>query len=816
MSLCGGSRADRIIKKIENKLINALGTTLEDATNDEIYKAAAGCIRDEIMMLWAAGKKKAEEQGVKRLYYMSAEFLMGRAFSNNLINLGVYWDYREAFQKLGLDFEVIADEETEAGLGNGGLGRLAACFLDSLATQSFPVVGCGIRYEFGLFRQKIMDGGQIEVEDDWLRDGCIWEVERPELSVEVHFNGTIEENWTEDGLKIIHKDYNTVVAVPYDVPVVGYQSQMPATLRLWSARSKQRFDLHSFNEGIYDKAMADQAFAEVISKVLYPADDHMQGKMLRLKQFYFLASATMQLMVKTHKKRRGDLHTLPNYAVIQINDTHPTLAIPELMRILMDEEGFGWDEAYQMVKKMFHYTNHTMISEALECWDENMFKLLLPRLYQIICILNEKYCAKLRIYYANDEERISRMSMIGNNQIRMANLCVAVCRRVNGVSELHGDLLKKNLFHDSYSIYPQKYLAVTNGVTHRRWFALANPRLFQLVQEYIPGDILKEYHLFGDLLLWKDDLDFGRKYDKVKQENKRRFVKYIKEKQGIDVNPNSIFDVQCKRLHEYKRQLLKCLHIIYLYQQLKKHPDIISTPITFIFGAKAAPGYTRAKDIIRLIHSIGEMVNRDPATKEKLQIVFVENYGVSVAEILIPAADISEQLSTAGFEASGTGNMKFMMNGALTIGTRDGANLEILRQVGEDQIFMFGAKAEEIQNMKRYHTYNPGTIFEESPNIRDVCNCLVDGELFLYGKRKYSDIYQSLLFGEYGQPDQYFVLYDLPSYIETFWKAYDLYENHHEQWVKKAVINTAKSGMFSSDRTVEQYNEKIWNLTKVR
>ncbi len=815
MNICDSSRIDGIIEKIQNKLINALGTTLEDATNDDLYKAAAGCIRDEIMTTWAAGRKKAEDQGAKRLYYMSAEFLMGRAFSNNLINKGLYQDYREAFKKIGIDFDMIVEEESDAGLGNGGLGRLAACFLDSLATQNLPVIGCGIRYEFGLFQQKIIDGSQIEVEDDWLRDGYIWEVERPELSVEVHFNGSIEENWTENGLEIIHKDYNTVIAVPYDVPVIGYQSQVPATLRLWSARSKQRFDLHSFNEGIYDRAMADQAFAEVISKVLYPADDHMQGKMLRLKQFYFLASATMQLMVKNHKKRRGDLHTLPDYAVVQINDTHPTLAIPELMRILMDEEGFGWDEAYQIVKKMFHYTNHTIMSEALECWDENMFKLLLPRIYQIVCILNEKYCQKLRIYYANDESKISEMSMIGNNQIRMANLCVAVCRRVNGVSQIHGDILKQNLFHNSYSIYPQKYLAITNGITHRRWFALANQNLYKLVQKYVQGDILKEYHLFADLLARKDDPVFCREYDRVKRKNKIRFAKYIKEKQGIDVNPDSIFDVQCKRLHEYKRQLLKCLHIIFLYQQIRKNPQMISTPITFIFGAKAAPGYIRAKDIIRLIHSIGEMVNRDPVVKDKLQVVFVENYCVSAAEMLIPAADISEQLSTAGLEASGTGNMKFMMNGALTIGTRDGANLEILEQVGEDQIFMFGASMEEIQNMKRYHTYNPGTIFEESPNIRDVCNCLVDGELLQYGKRKYSDIYQSLLFGEYGQPDQYFVLYDLPSYIETFQKVYDLYENHHDEWVKKAIINTAKSGIFSSDRTIEQYNEKIWNLTRI-
>ena len=816
MKAVSSNKVKDIITKIENKLINTLGTTLEDATNDDIYKAAAGCIRDDIMAKWADSRKKVEDTGAKKLYYMSAEFLMGRAFSNNLINAGLYDDYRQAFERMGIDFDVITDEEQDAGLGNGGLGRLAACFLDSLATLDLPVMGCGIRYEFGLFKQKIIDGTQIEVEDDWLRDGNVWEVERPELSVEVHFNGYIEEHWTDEGLKIEHKDYNTVVAVPYDVPVIGYKSHTPATLRLWSARSKQRFDFHSFNEGIYEKAMADQAFAEVISKVLYPADDHMQGKMLRLKQFYFLTSATMQLAVKNHKERRGDLHTFPDYAVVQINDTHPTLAIPELMRILMDEEGFGWDEAYYIVSKIFNYTNHTIMSEALECWDENMFKLLLPRIYQIICVLNEKYCNKLRTYYGNDEGKIAYMSIIGNNQIRMANLCIAVCRRVNGVSQLHGDILKEQLFHDSYNLYPQKYLAITNGITHRRWFALANPELCKLVQSHVKGDILKDYTLFEKILPLKDDKAFCKKYDQIKQDNKVRFAKYIEKKQGIKVNPNSIFDVQCKRLHEYKRQLLKCLHIIYVYQQLKKNPDYVTTPITFIFGAKAAPGYARAKDIIRLINSIGDMVNGDPDVKDKIQVVFVENYSVSVAEMLIPAADISEQLSTAGLEASGTGNMKFMMNGALTLGTMDGANVEIHDLVGPENIFIFGATVDEINNMKRYHTYNPGTVFEENPNIRDICNCLIDGELPRVGKRKYSDLYQSLLFGEYGQPDQYFVLYDLPSYIEEYEKVYDKYVNHHDEWVKMAVVNTAKSGFFCSDRTIKEYNEKIWNLKPVK
>lgn len=732
--------SNKIGQRIENKLIHALGRTISEATNDEIYKAAAECIRDDIMISWADSRKRVQEQGVKKLYYMSAEFLMGRAFSNNLISQGLYEAYREAF----------------------------------------------------------------------------WEIERPELSVEVHFNGTIQENWTENGLKIEHKDYNTVIAVPYDVPIIGYKTKTPATLRLWSARSKRRFDFHSFNEGIYDKAMADQTFAEAISKVLYPSDDHMQGKMLRLKQFYFLASATMQSMIKRHKAVFDDLNSLPEHVVIQINETHPALAMPELMRILMDEEDFGWDEAYGMVKKIFHYTNHTIMSEAMECWDENMFRLLLPRIYQIICAINEKYCQKLSVYYSKEEEKIAQMAVIGNNEIRMANLCVALCRRINGVSNLHADILKTRIFKGSYQIFPQKYLAITNGITHRRWLALANQGLYHLVREYVKGDILKDYRLFEQILPYKDDKEFCKKYEKVKRNNKIRFAKYIKEKQGIEVNPESIFDVHCKRLHEYKRQLLKCLHIIYIYQKIKKDPACITTPITFIFAAKAAPGYARAKEIIRLIHSIQEMVNKDPDMDGKIQVVFVENYCVSVAEILIPAADISEQISTAGMEASGTGNMKFMMNGALTIGTMDGANIEIAERVGQENIFIFGDSAEGNYNKKMYHTYNPGIIFENHPGIRDVCNCLIEGNLLRYGNRKYSEIYQNLLFGEYGEADPYYILADFPSYIETYEKVYHLYVDHKDEWIKKAIVNTAKSGYFSSDRTIEQYNEKIWNLKPVK
>ena len=802
--------SNKIGQRIENKLIHALGRTISEATNDEIYKAAAECIRDDTMISWADSRKRIQEQGVKKLYYMSVEFLMGRAFSNNLINQGLYEAYREAFWEMGLDFDKITDEENDAGLGNGGLGRLAACFLDSLSTMELPVLGCGIRYEYGMFRQKIVDGTQIEMEDDWLRDGNVWEIERPELSVEVHFNGTIQENWTENGLKIEHKDYNTVIAVPYDVPIIGYKTKTPATLRLWSARSKRRFDFHSFNEGIYDKAMADQTFAEAISKVLYPSDDHMQGKMLRLKQFYFLASATMQSMIKRHKAVFDDLNSLPEHVVIQINETHPALAMPELMRILMDEEDFGWDEAYGMVKKIFHYTNHTIMTEAMECWDENMFRLLLPRIYQIICAINEKYCQKLSVYYSKEEEKIAQMAVIGNNEIRMANLCVALCRRINGVSNLHADILKTRIFKGSYQIFPQKYLAITNGITHRRWLALANQGLYHLVREYVKGDILKDYRLFEQILPYKDDKEFCKKYEKVKRNNKIRFAKYIKEKQGIEVNPESIFDVHCKRLHEYKRQLLKCLHIIYIYQKIKKDPACITTPITFIFAAKAAPGYARAKEIIRLIHSIQEMVNKDPDMDGKIQVVFVENYCVSVAEMLIPAADISEQISTAGMEASGTGNMKFMMNGAITLGTLDGANVEIAELVGEENCVIFGMKDHEVKELQMSGAYKAWDYYNNNPRLKRIIDSLMDGT-FHENREEFRVIFEELM----NKNDEYFVLADYEAYCQAQSSVRDLYKDR-SRWAKVCLTNIAKSGFFSSDRTIQQYVDDIWHLDKVK
>jgi len=799
---------------ILDKLKREFGETVETATKENLYKASAMCIRDEIMDKWTVANQRQAHEKMRRVHYMSAEFLMGRAYVNNLISMGLLDKYEKAFDEIGISLSEITAQEQDAGLGNGGLGRLAACFLDSLASLELPAIGCGIRYEYGLFKQRIIDGTQIEVEDDWLADGCVWEVERPERAVEVHFNGTVEEQWTEEGMKIVHKDYDTVMAVPYDMPIIGYKSEYPATLRLWSARTKNRFNMRMFNSGEYVRAMQERELAEVISKVLYPADDHDKGKQLRMKQFYFLSSATMQAMVIRHKKRYGDIRTLPQYNVIQINDTHPTFAIPELMRILMDEEGLNWDDAFSIVSKMFNYTNHTILTEALECWDENIFKMLLPRIYSIVQELNRRYCEALNNYYPGDMDRISRMAIVAYGQIRMANLCVAVTGTVNGVSQLHGDILKKTLFADSYKINPSKFTAITNGITHRRWLASCNRDLTALMQKHIKGDFLKDWRLFEQLMDVVDDKKFLEEFADVKRKNKQRLADYIFEKQGIRVNVDSVFDVQAKRLHEYKRQLLKCIHILYLYNEIIEGRYTCKQPVTFIFAAKAAPGYIKAKNIIRLINAIADLVNNHPMTKDLIQVVFIENYSVSAAEVLMPAADISEQISTAGLEASGTGNMKFMMNGAVTLGTMDGANVEIYDRVGKDNIFIFGADATQIRAMQTYHSYHPGEYYEKNLDVRNALNRLIDGTLPGVSTHQFSDLYQSLLFGDYDAADKYFLLYDFASYAHTFAKAIDTYEKDQNKWMRMAAVNTAKSGFFSSDRTINEYNERIWKLKK--
>ena len=798
-------------RNIIGKLKRHFGRSIEDATLDQVYKATAMCVRDEMMEKWIDANAERERRGLKQLYYMSAEFLMGRALTNNMINLGAYRTYTEALAELGFDIGEIEEQESDAGLGNGGLGRLAACFLDSLSTLDLPVTGCGIRYEYGLFRQRILDGEQVEVPDNWTERGYVWEVERQDERYEVRFDGEIEEIWTDAGMKVVHRNYHTVYAVPYDMPISGYQSKMPATLRLWSARAASRLDLNYFNRGDYIHAMAEKELSEVISKVLYPENNHEQGKQLRLKQFYFLASATVQSIVRQHKEKYGDLHTLPDKVTVQINDTHPTLAIPELMRILMDEEGFGWDEAFDIAGRVFNYTNHTIMTEALECWSEPMFRSLLPRIHKIISTINDRFCEQMWQVFPGDWERISQMSIIAYSEIRMANLCIAVCGKVNGVSRLHGNILRTKTFRDFYVAFPDKFLGITNGITQRRWLAEANPGLTALIRDAIGDGFIRDYRQLEQLLPFADDAAFRERFAVVKAENKRRFANFLLRTQDVRIDPDSIFDIQAKRLHEYKRQLLKVVHILRLYNGILQGEPFDGPPCTFIFAAKAAPGYAKAKNIIKLINSVGQLVNREPLCQGKIAVVFVENYSVSTAERMIPAANISEQLSTAGREASGTGNMKFMMNGAVTLGTMDGANVEIHEQVGDDNMFIFGARVEEIHHMEEFHTYRAGAYFEKDPALRDALTRLIDGSLPVTNDRQFSDIYQSLLFGEYGHADEYYVLYDFASYSTAFQTARRAYGDA-AAWNRMAVVNTAKSGFFSADRTVEEYNRLIWHL----
>ncbi len=792
------------------KLKRTFGTTLEEATKKQIYQACALTIREIIMAEWVDANNQVEKQGLKRLYYLSAEFLMGRALVNNMVNLHLLEDYRGVLSDLGFEIEDIEEQEKDAGLGNGGLGRLAACFLDSLSTLNYPATGCSIRYEHGLFKQKIVDGEQVEVDDNWLEGGNIWEVARPEEQVEVKYGGEIEEQWTAEGLKINHINYYSVLAIPYDYPVIGYDSRIPSTLRLWSARAKTGLDMQYFNRGEYSRAMQERELAEIISKVLYPEDNHEQGRLLRLKQFYFFTSATMQHIVRKHKLLFGDLHTLPNYFTVQINDTHPTLAIPELMRILLDEEGFTWDDAYDVTSRMFNYTNHTVMTEALECWNVDMFKELLPRIYNIINIINEKFCEKLWSIFPGDWDRISRMSIVSYDEIRMANLCTAVCKRVNGVSQLHAEILKARLFRDFYIAFPDKFLGITNGVTHRRWLAKSNQALTDLLAGHIGSGFLKDYREMArvkDLLENKQFLD---DFMEVKRKNKEHLCAHLKKTQGIEVNADTVFDIHAKRLHEYKRQLLKTLHIIHLYQTLKANPGAKMTPCTFMFAAKASPGYARAKNIIRLILAVAELVNNDPDTKDVLKVVFIENYSVSEAEMMIPAADISEQISTAGMEGSGTGNMKFMMNGAVTLGTVDGANVEIFQHAGEENNYVFGARVEDIEKLG--DDYNPRHYYESNRHLARVMNTLVDGTLDDDGTGMFKDLFDSLLGTNVtGVADRFKVLLDFEDYMHTKLQALYDYKDRLE-FGRKCLRNVARSGFFSSDRCVLEYANEIWDI----
>ena len=765
------------------------------------------------MQKFTVAREERKNNKSKRLYYLSVEFLMGRSMFCNMLNLVSTQEYRDALSELGISLDDILKEEPEPGLGNGGLGRLAACFLDSLASLNLPAMGCTIRYEYGLFRQKIVDGQQVELPDSWLDNGNVWEMPVMEDACEVHYGGHVDAV-NEDGVtKYVHRDYYTVEAVPYDMPIVGYNTENVNVLRTWSARSKKRIDLSSFGQGKYAQASEEIELAEVISKVLYPEDNHYEGKMLRLKQHYFFTSATLQYIIKDFKKLHGNHFELfPDKVCIHINDTHPGLAIPELMRILIDEEGLGWDEAAAIVEKSIAYTNHTIMAEALEKWPEAMVKQQLPRIYMILEEMNRRLCARLWEAFPGQWERIGKMAIISYDQVHMANLCVAMTHSVNGVSQLHGDILKEETFHDYNLIMPEKFSAITNGITHRRWLMSCNPELTDLITESIGTDWIKNPEKLSDLKPFADDAAFRDKFAKIKRHNKERLAAMLKERQGAEVDPSFLFDVQAKRLHEYKRQMLNALHILVLYNRIVNDENFTMEPRVFIFGAKASPGYYRAKQVIRMICALSELIEKHPRARKMLQVVFLENYDVSSAEVLIPAAEVSEQLSTASKEASGTGNMKFMMNGAVTIGTMDGANVEISQQVGMDNIYIFGMRSDTVRDMYREHTYNPMNIYESNQEIRLAMTQMIDGTLMPGNPAALQDLYHSLLLGSWGSMgDNYFVLKDFGSYSMAQRRLNADYADQ-EKWQRMAVINTAMSGIFSSDRTIREYNEKIWHL----
>ena len=803
-------RKDFIKNEISGKIRRYFGKTVEKATKREIYTAVAFTIRDEIMDKWVNYQQKADSKPQKELYYLSFEFLMGRAMGNNLMNIMETDLYRDALSEMNISLDDIEEQESDAGLGNGGLGRLAACFLDSLTNLELPAFGCGIRYEYGLFRQKIVDGYQIEMPDPWLQDGNVWDIARPEDSKEIKFGGRIEEYMEDGRLKFRLVDYNTVIAEPYDMPITGFNTETVNTLRLWKARSPEVIDMSEFNRGDYAKANENKDLAEVISKILYPEDNHYEGKLLRLKQQYFFVSATIQWIIAKHKQKNLTMQQIPEYIQIHINDTHPTIAIPELMRILMDEEGLGWDEAWSIIGKTFAYTNHTILCEALEKWPMDMVDTLLPRLGQIIHEIDRRQRQVLWDRFPGDTGKVEYMAVISHGQVSMANLCLTACHSINGVAALHTEILKKETFKDYYGMYPYKFKNMTNGVTFRRWLYKANPELSKLICDSIGNGWVKNYKQLENLTPFADDAAFRDKFAVIKRDNKERLAKYILENNGIVVNPDSMFDVQIKRLHEYKRQLLKAMHIIYRYQKIVEgHPDADIMPTTYIFGAKAAPGYHMAKLIIKFINDVAKTVNNDPRTKDIMKVIFIENYSVSSAEKIVAAADLSEQISTASKEASGTGNMKLMLNGALTIGTMDGANVEIRERVGDDNIFIFGLSSQEVLNIYASGKSPSSEIYAKNPVVKKVVDTLIDGTF--NQENIFYDIYKSLVIGDHGFADNYLLLADFESYLAANARVFDKYKDK-EAWMRSAVMNTAKAGFFSSDRTIEDYNREVWHL----
>nr|WP_294653984.1 glycogen/starch/alpha-glucan phosphorylase [uncultured Anaerotignum sp.] len=797
-------------KMIRENVKTLYRKTLEAASAEEVYQAAVFAVRDVITDKWMKTHDEYYEKDVKVVYYLSMEFLMGRFFGNSLINLEMYDEVKEVLEELGIDYNMVEDAEPDPGLGNGGLGRLAACFLDSLSTLQLPAYGCGIRYHYGIFEQKIENGYQVEAPDNWLENGDPWGIKRNEYAVEVKFGGNVRAVPKGNGeYRFVQENYQSVIAVPYDYPVIGYGNNTVNTLRLWEARAKNKLDLKFFNEGNYQKAAEEELLASTMTDVLYPADEHIQGKELRLRQQYFFISATVQRVVERFKKHHTNFHELPDKVAFQLNDTHPTVAVAELMRVLVDENDVPWDDAWEITRKVCAYTNHTIMAEALEKWPMELFSRLLPRIYQIVEEINRRYCLELQAKYGMDHEKLRRMAIIADGQIRMAYLAIVGSHSVNGVAALHTEILKHQELKDFYELYPEKFNNKTNGITQRRWLLHANHGLAGLISETIGDGWITELTELEKLLPYAEDENFRRRFMEIKKANKVALAKYIKETKGIDINPDSIFDIQVKRLHEYKRQLLNVLHIIGLYNQLKMNPGMDMVPRTFIFGAKAAAGYRRAKLIIKLINAVADVVNNDPTIEGKIKVVFMENYRVSLAERLIPAADVSEQISTAGKEASGTGNMKFMLNGALTVGTMDGANVEIYEEVGKDNIFIFGMSAEEVQAKYQTH-YDPWFIYNMNQEVRMALTSLIDGT-FDQNTDLFRELYDALLNGFGGRADEYFVLEDYADYARAQWDIDAAYRDQ-TKWAKMAIVNVAKSGKFSSDRTIRQYAEEIWDL----
>lgn len=788
-------------------LRNLFRKTVETATDVELYEACIYALRTVFTEKWIKTHDEYKEKDVKMVYYLSMEFLMGRFFGNGVINLQMYDTIREALAELGIDYNLIENTEPDPGLGNGGLGRLAACFLDSLSTMEYPAYGCGIRYRYGIFEQKIENGFQVEKPDGWLESGDFWSIKRTEYEVEVKFGGDVRIEAKEDGeYKFIQENYSSVIAVPYDYPVIGYGNNTVNTLRLWEARPKNMFDLQSFNEGNYAKAVEEANIARTITEVLYPADEHIQGKELRLRQQYFFISATVQRVIARFKTNHTDFKELPDKVAFQLNDTHPSIAVAELMRVLVDENDVPWDDAWDITTKVCAYTNHTIMSEALEKWPVELFSRLLPRIYMIVEEINRRFCISLVQKYGNNPGIVHDMSIISDGQIKMAYLAIVGSHSVNGVAKLHTEILKNQELKNFYDFYPDKFNNKTNGITQRRWLLHANKKLSELITENIGDGWITNLDKLNKLIPLADNKEFRDKFIEIKKHNKKELADYILKTNGIEINPDSIYDIQVKRLHEYKRQLLNVFHIINLYFMLKDNPDMDIVPRTFIFGAKAAAGYKIAKDIIKLINSVADVVNNDPDIKGKIKVVFMANYCVTLAEKLIPAADISEQISTAGKEASGTGNMKFMLNGALTVGTMDGANVEIYEEIGKDNIFIFGLSAQETARMYADHSYNPWTVYEYDNRIKRIMNSLVDGTFAPEYPDIFRDIYNSII----GR-DEYFVLEDFASYVDIQEKVSQAYKDK-DNWAKMAVINTAKSGKFSSDRTIREYASEIWNI----